>query len=99
MSQIVGSPRRSTNPVGDDAAIAEEAGIGRATLYKYFSDAEVLLLAWHERQISAHLLEMDVEGDYPEVLWELAAAMAGKGTVPAGRQMSVEEVAPASLGC
>src|ERR671936_3013071 len=35
--------------------IAEEAGIGRATLYKYFSDVEAILLAWHERKIAAHL--------------------------------------------
>jgi AcrR family transcriptional regulator len=35
--------------------IAEETGIGRATLYKYFSDAEAILLAWHERQIAGHL--------------------------------------------
>jgi AcrR family transcriptional regulator len=35
--------------------IAEETGIGRATLYKYFSDVEAILLAWHERQISVHL--------------------------------------------
>ncbi|MGH2704495.1 MAG: TetR/AcrR family transcriptional regulator [Actinomycetota bacterium] len=35
--------------------IAEEAGIGRATLYKYFSDVETILLAWHERQIAGHL--------------------------------------------
>ena len=35
--------------------IAEEAGIGRATLYKYFSDVEAILLAWHERQIADHL--------------------------------------------
>ena len=35
--------------------IAEETGIGRATLYKYFSDVEAMLLAWHERQIAAHL--------------------------------------------
>ena len=35
--------------------IAEETGIGRATLYKYFPDVESILLAWHERQIAAHL--------------------------------------------
>jgi AcrR family transcriptional regulator len=35
--------------------IAEETGIGRATLYKYFSDVETILVAWHERQISGHL--------------------------------------------
>lgn len=35
--------------------IAEETGIGRATLYKYFPDVEAILFAWHERQISGHL--------------------------------------------
>ncbi|SCL56115.1 TetR/AcrR family transcriptional regulator [Micromonospora chersina] len=35
--------------------IAEQAGIGRATLYKYFPDAQAVLTAWHERQIATHL--------------------------------------------
>jgi AcrR family transcriptional regulator len=35
--------------------IAEETGIGRATLYKYFSGVEAILVAWHERQITRHL--------------------------------------------
>jgi AcrR family transcriptional regulator len=35
--------------------IAEETGIGRATLYKYFPDVEAILRAWHERQINGHL--------------------------------------------
>lgn len=35
--------------------IAEETGIGRATLYKYFPDVESILRAWHGRQISTHL--------------------------------------------
>ncbi|MFC5824164.1 TetR/AcrR family transcriptional regulator [Nonomuraea insulae] len=35
--------------------IAEQAGIGRATLYKYFPDAHTVLTAWHEREITAHL--------------------------------------------
>jgi len=35
--------------------IAEQTGIGRATLYKYFPDVEAILVAWHERQISEHL--------------------------------------------
>lgn len=35
--------------------IADKTGIGRATLYKYFSDVESLLDAWHERQIEGHL--------------------------------------------
>jgi AcrR family transcriptional regulator len=35
--------------------IAEETGIGRATLYKYFSGVDAILFAWHERQIRGHL--------------------------------------------
>jgi AcrR family transcriptional regulator len=35
--------------------IAEQTGIGRATLYKYFSDVEAILVAWHERHINRHL--------------------------------------------
>ncbi|MDQ3506386.1 MAG: TetR/AcrR family transcriptional regulator [Actinomycetota bacterium] len=35
--------------------IAEDTGIGRATLYKYFPDVDAILVAWHERQIAGHL--------------------------------------------
>lgn len=35
--------------------IAEETGIGRATLYKYFADVEAIVVAWHERQVTGHL--------------------------------------------
>jgi AcrR family transcriptional regulator len=35
--------------------IADETGIGRATLYKYFPGVEPILLAWHERHVSQHL--------------------------------------------
>ena len=35
--------------------VAEETGIGRATLYKYFPDVEAILLAWHERHVTGHL--------------------------------------------
>ena len=38
--------------------IAEKAGIGRATLYKYFPDVEAILIAWHERQITGHLQQL-----------------------------------------
>jgi AcrR family transcriptional regulator len=38
--------------------IAEQTGIGRATLYKYFTDVEAILAAWHERQIAAHLQQL-----------------------------------------
>lgn len=38
--------------------IAEQAGIGRATLYKYFPDAEAVLHAWHERHVIEHLEQL-----------------------------------------
>lgn len=41
--------------------IAEKTGIGRATLYKYFSDVETILYAWHQRHIDQqieHLTEI-----------------------------------------
>jgi AcrR family transcriptional regulator len=40
------------------SGIAERTGIGRATLYKYFPDVEAILVAWHERLISAHLEDL-----------------------------------------
>jgi AcrR family transcriptional regulator len=43
--------------------IAEETGIARATLYKYFPDVEAILIAWHERQISGHLEHLAVLRD------------------------------------
>jgi AcrR family transcriptional regulator len=45
--------------------IAEKTGIGRATLYKYFSDVEAILLAWHERQIGGHLEHLAEVRDQP----------------------------------
>ena len=43
--------------------IAEETGIGRATLYKYFPDVESILLAWHDRQIGEHMRRLADAGD------------------------------------
>jgi AcrR family transcriptional regulator len=47
--------------------IAEEVGIGRATLYKYFPDIESILRAWHEEHVGAHLGQLRelVHGDGP----------------------------------
>jgi AcrR family transcriptional regulator len=60
--------------------IAEETGIGRATLYKYFPDVEAILLAWHERQISGHLEYLaqvrDQAGDAAERLEAVLEAYA-----------------------
>lgn len=57
--------------------IAEETGIGRATLYKYFSGVEEVLHAWHDRQISSHL--------------EHLAALADRAAPPLQRLTSVLE--------
>jgi len=56
------------------AEVAARAGIGRATLYKYFGDAETILRAWHEREIGRHLAEMGA-------IAEAAAAGAVRGDV------------------
>ncbi len=42
--------------------IAEDTGIGRATLYKYFSDVEAVLRAWHERHLKGHLEQLAAIG-------------------------------------
>jgi AcrR family transcriptional regulator len=55
--------------------IAEDTGIGRATLYKYFPDVEAILLAWHERHIAGHL--------------ELLTAVRDRAGTPAARLQSV----------
>ena len=38
--------------------VAEGAGIGRATLYKYFPDVESILRVQHQRHVEAHLEEL-----------------------------------------
>jgi AcrR family transcriptional regulator len=40
------------------SAIAEKAGIGRATLYKYFSDVDAILTDWHDEQVEQHLAHL-----------------------------------------
>ena len=60
--------------------IAEEAGIGRATLYKYFPDVEAILAAWHERHVAGHLARLaavrDRAGDAGERLEAVLEAYA-----------------------
>lgn len=59
--------------------IAEETGIGRATLYKYFSDVEAILAAWHDRQIEGHIAYLakvrDQVGDAGDAGDRLAAVL------------------------
>jgi AcrR family transcriptional regulator len=60
--------------------IAEETGIGRATLYKYFPDVEAILVAWHERHVAGHLDHLaelrDRTGDASERLEAVLEAYA-----------------------
>ena len=60
--------------------IADETGIGRATLYKYFPDVESILRAWHDRQITGHLEHLaqvrDQAGDPAERLRAVLEAYA-----------------------
>ncbi|MFJ5958159.1 TetR/AcrR family transcriptional regulator [Paenarthrobacter sp. NPDC092416] len=61
--------------------IAQDAGIGRATLYKYFPDVEAVLDAWHERQIGYHLAHLsqirdDTAGDPLRTLEEVLQGYA-----------------------
>jgi AcrR family transcriptional regulator len=60
--------------------IAEETGIGRATLYKYFPDVEAILIAWHERHVTGHIEHLvhlrDQAGDAGERLEAVLEAYA-----------------------
>jgi len=38
--------------------VAERAGIGRATLYKYFPSVQAILVAYHRRHIEGHLEQL-----------------------------------------
>jgi AcrR family transcriptional regulator len=68
------------------ADIATRAGIGRATLYKYFADAETILRAWHEREITGHLAELAAAAAAPgEPATRLAAVLERYATIAAGR--------------
>ena len=56
--------------------IAIGAGIGRATLYKYFPDVDAILVAWHERQIDQHLRRLaEVRDSTPDPGRQLAAVL------------------------
>ena len=91
--------------------VAEEAGIGRATLYKYYSGIEEILDAWHNRQISHHLeLLTDIASRDEPAMTRLQAVLAAyariqrqraaHGSQPHGHELSAmlhrqTELAPA----
>jgi AcrR family transcriptional regulator len=58
--------------------IAEQTGIGRATLYKYFPDVDTILHTWHAQQIDAHLRQLaQVRDRAGSPGQRLAAVLAG----------------------
>lgn len=48
--------------------IATTAGIGRATLYKYFPDVEAILVAHHARHVDLHLERLREAGGGPDAV-------------------------------
>jgi AcrR family transcriptional regulator len=64
------------------AKIAETAGIGRATLYKYFPDIESILAAWHGEHVAHHLNALAALRDGPGAALErLEALLSAYGRI------------------
>lgn len=62
------------------SGISERAGIGRATLYKYFSDVQQVLGAWHRQVVARHMREFDdLESRHSEPLDLLTAILLAYG--------------------
>ena len=79
--------------------IAEEAGIGRATLYKYFPDAQSVLVAWHERQVTAHLHQLSEVRDRAGNAGDrLEAVLEAYALMTYGRPRDVELMAAVHRG-
>lgn len=72
--------------------IAEAAGIGRATLYKYFPDVEAILQAWHERHVDGHLQRLsEISNGAGDVRQRLEAVLAAYALIC--RQQAPTDVA------
>jgi AcrR family transcriptional regulator len=78
--------------------IAAAAGIGRATLYKYFPDVEHVLAAWHDRQVAAHLAELAAIGEQPgAVAARLHAVILAYGRICQQREQHSDAALKAAL--
>ncbi|HZA32683.1 MAG TPA: TetR/AcrR family transcriptional regulator [Propionibacteriaceae bacterium] len=67
--------------------LAAAAGIGRATLYKYFPDVEQVVTSWHERQVAAHLAELAAIREQPgDSVQRLRAVSLAYGRICQQRQ-------------
>jgi AcrR family transcriptional regulator len=81
------------------SAIARGAGIGRATLCRYFPDVDSILAVWHEDQVAAHVARLrriaDGKGGAADRLKRVLLAYvemkhraSGMGRVPPWRLLS-----------
>jgi AcrR family transcriptional regulator len=62
--------------------VAEQTGIGRATLYKYFPDVEAILMEWHEQQVWDHLAQLAaIRDQYGDPADRLPAVLTGYGFI------------------
>ncbi len=74
--------------------VAEQAGISRATLYKYFPDVEAILLAWHERQVAGHLAQLaELRDRHTDPAARLTAVLTGYALSSRHRGRHAGEVA------
>ena len=75
--------------------IAVQAGIGRATLYKYFPDVEAILLACHQRHVAGHLQQLtDLRNRGGDAGERLAAVLEAYALIAHARQRhGTEELA------
>jgi AcrR family transcriptional regulator len=67
--------------------IAEEVGVGRATLYKYFPDVEAILFAHHHQHVVHHLTQLRAVRDQADDPVEgLRAVLTGYAQICRHRQ-------------
>ncbi len=69
--------------------VAQEVGIGRATLYKYFPSVEAILAAWHEATVARHLDELVALATAPgEPIARLHAVLEAYASIERHRHVS-----------
>jgi AcrR family transcriptional regulator len=82
--------------------IASEAGIGRATLYKYFPDVETILSEWHQDQVAKHLTRLQAVRSHPgtarERLAKVLEAFAHLTRAPSQHTAAADLVASLHAG-
>jgi AcrR family transcriptional regulator len=76
--------------------IAAAAGVGRATLYKYFADVEEILDAWHHQQVTTHLAELTELSERPgNAADRLRSVLRAYGQIAQHRRHGGEQLAAA----